>query len=869
MEIYNIQNHQERNKALELCKNLLEKQMLIPVIGAGFSYETQTDNNGAIPSADQLKETLYDFIKLHSGYEESELTEIGRKNLADLSPIFWSIFDRIPKDKLESFFDYIHKNFVDITCRKGFQDEFLRIRWPYLFTLNYDSLIEDSRKGYYPVIPYASINHYYSREKAKLYKLHGDAKEYLDTGDNKYLILSRAQYIESLMSDDNRDMLNELLTAFSSKSILFLGCGLSEELDLLYSSQLAIKEKVKSIDPNHQAIIYISFESEESATLPLSLMKQDQLSQYGITHVFRVFSENESEKFFDDLAEISVTIPKPGVEAFLEKYSAVRYEQLEPNDTKSRDYLVQENLIWKSFDTHTVTLPGYYVGRTEASKVIDFVAGNDPLCFVSGSYFSGKTMLLLDIAKHFSSKKVYLFPSGTDIPDENLDTLLQKENAVFCFDAKSLKVAQIKKISVASELDKIKKNRSHAIIVVDSSDAPMYKYIFEARNTYREFELFNVDSSFDVLEEPEFNKKIGMISLPPYSRGETLLDYIVRNEKDLINDTGIDDYFLRPQNDLLAKNTKKRIKALIMLATEIRIPAKRAIVFGIDEAIHEMIRCCSQSKPVFVIDRDYSMYSGEASGFAFICNSKYWIIRALSIFAKAQITNIDVIAEAYFDIIHDYRSIYKDDDVKFYQECEPYYYFDHIQLLFNYRWFPNSTKLLNAIYDKLLPILANSFQFLHQKAKGKLVIAQIQLKNKNNNDGKNNLKEAVYNITRAIELAKMYPKAKNIDETILHMVYTQGRILIQYSCVSKKYVPQAVEICSKLYEIQDHIRDDAYDFTSGRGSDKRAFESFKRILATDLSIRNFNDLNIEKAENLLSRWTGKKFVILRKKRKNG
>ncbi len=116
-------------------------------------------------------------------------------------------------------------------------------------------------------------------------------------------------------------------------------------------------------------------------------------------------------------------------------------------------------------------------------------------------------------------------------------------------------------------------------------------------------------------------------------------------------------------------------------------------------------------------------------------------------------------------------------------------------------------------------------------------------------------------------MANMYPKAKNIDETILHMVYTHGRILIQYSCVSKKYVPQAVETCHKLHEIQDRIRDDAYDFIRGQGSDKKAFESFKEILITDPFIRSFEDLDIEKLENLLSRWTGKKFVIQRKKRR--
>ena len=86
---------------------------------------------------------------------------------------------------------------------------------------------------------------------------------------------------------------------------------------------------------------------------------------------------------------------------------------------------------------------------------------------------------------------------------------------------------------------------------------------------------------------------------------------------------------------------------------------------------------------------------------------------------------------------------------------------------------------MDAIYEKLLEKLAGSYQFLHQKAKGKLVIAQMQHKSRKISDVKESLQEAVYNITRAQELAKQYPNAKNIDETLLHMAYTTGRIYIQ------------------------------------------------------------------------------------------
>lgn len=473
--------------------------------------------------------------------------------------------------------------------------------------------------------------------------------------------------------------------------------------------------------------------------------------------------------------------------------------------------------------------------------------------------------LLIEFSKYFDAKKVYIFPSGTNISDDRLEYLLRKEGALFCFDSKTLSTAQIKRISSGSELDEIKMRHSCAIVVVDASDAPMYKYIFEARNTARDFPNIRISGVLDGKEEPLFNQNIGMISLPPYSKGETLLDYVVRNEKELMMSSDADTHFLKPHKRLLATNPHGRIKALIMLATEIRISAKRAIQFEIDGHINDIIRCCHETNGMPVIEKDYSIYSGDSSGFEFVCNSKYWIMRALSAYTNACDDSINVVAEAYKSIVANYHEIYKDDEIRFYQKCEPYYFFDHIQLLFNYRWFSNPAKLMNAIYDRLLPLLSNSYQFLHQKAKGKLVIAQVQRKNKRGYDALITLGEALMNITRAIKLAEKVPDAKNIDETLLHMQYTKGRILIECSCVSIRYVPRAVDACYQLYQMQRNIRHDAYDFTTGTGNDKASFEKFKKILFSNHSVHSFDDLNAENANDLLNRWTGLRFRITKKK----
>ena len=141
MEILNVRNSHEHGKMLELCFNLCQKYALIPVIGSGFSFGSPTDNNGTIPSVSELTEFLFKYISAYSNYSPEDLIDIQKESLPDLSNSFWDIYSRIPEEKLEEFYEYINKNFQNISFWKDFQSEFLEIRWPYLFTLNYDKLM--------------------------------------------------------------------------------------------------------------------------------------------------------------------------------------------------------------------------------------------------------------------------------------------------------------------------------------------------------------------------------------------------------------------------------------------------------------------------------------------------------------------------------------------------------------------------------------------------------------------------------------------------------------------------------------------------------------------------------------------------------
>lgn len=82
MEILRIADRYEREKAVTLCENLIEKHALVPVIGAGFSFETPTDNGGTIPSSDNLFSELFSNVEKYSGYSKDELGEIRKSSLS-------------------------------------------------------------------------------------------------------------------------------------------------------------------------------------------------------------------------------------------------------------------------------------------------------------------------------------------------------------------------------------------------------------------------------------------------------------------------------------------------------------------------------------------------------------------------------------------------------------------------------------------------------------------------------------------------------------------------------------------------------------------------------------------------------------------
>lgn len=197
-------------------------------------------------------------------------------------------------------------------------------------------------------------------------------------------------------------------------------------------------------------------------------------------------------------------------------------------------------------------------------------------------------------------------------------------------------------------------------------------------------------------------------------------------------------------------------------------------MMGITEILYSLCKTTN-----IAIQKDYLSEAELApdihDSFCFVCNSKYWVYKCLSAYAGNR-AHYDTIADAFYEIVSTIQRQYAGRfGQSYYQAIKPYYFFDTIQFTF----FTNSQQtgslfLPDVIYDKLLPLFKDDFQFLHQKAKCLLWNSK---RKKNNEERASLLNKAFQQVTRASVLAKKQAPA-NMEYSLYHMEVTKNLILV-------------------------------------------------------------------------------------------
>lgn len=747
-------------------KNAINSKHLIPVLGSGFTTGSKTQR-GEVPDVKQLTHKIAELIAETDKYKKAKVSELENTDLSILANIFWKEMEN-PKYKktLSKFQEYMEDNFTKVYDFPILKRKFLNSGWRYIYTLNYDDAVERNLE-IEKIIPYTRQNPEFIEQHLCLFKLHGDAKEYIKTGDPRYCVLSQKQYLESINAFENYDMFQHLESDFVSNSLLFVGCSLDNELDILFASNTNLQNKVM-LNRDDSRIIYVRY--IESLATDLSLQEELKLSGYGVTHVISVKGMTEMNQFYDMVYELNRQRENIEKENDLENYRGIHFHKLKEDDQRNMEYFFISERV--SLKNGVITLPGFFINRTQGNELKEVLSQKSVLHILTGPKMSGKTYLLLQLLQELPPERTYYLPIA--INDKVLDAIVQKKDCIFLMDKGVLSISQIKLLF--NNLVQMKRNRIKIVLVVDADNKDFLEFYSEKQVIDTDLiKFFTLKNKFDERELAEFNRHIAKLRLVDYKKKNTILDFLFKVEDTLIGK----HMRILPQIHFLEAANQREVKAMIVLAVENVIPVSLANKLDIVDALFDL-----SSRFAITIQKDYLSGIEEEydySRYKFVNNSPYWVMRCLSKCADS-VDNHAVIASAFYSIIEKFESIYRNNPAGFNAKIKEYYMLDTLQVFFASSDTKGTLKLPNSIYEKLHGKLFNNFQFLHQEAKCELRVARRE---KAKEIILGILQKAFGNINRALDLGEK-SGASNIEYTLSHMKVTKALILSNYLLIGKQ-----------------------------------------------------------------------------------
>ena len=311
--------------------------------------------------------------------ESSSLEKYSFQQLADE-------YFREPIVDIEKIKSTLLNRFTGVSLTSEVKKDFLRWNWEYIYTLNIDDAIE-RELGIIKVLPFTDFaNH---KTTQFVYKLHGDAADAITAGtsESMKLVFGNSDYISSLIT--NRALISTLTNDVAESHLLFIGCSLTEELDILYALAQA---NITTGPPPSNNRVYIT------ANEPLDYESKKKLRHYGITEVLVV----DYDEFYSFVA--SIDNPHAAIKSPIDPYY---YAGATPARRTQKTFL--QYLLQTSWNTHEDPT-GLAVSRDMLNKVSLLIA--EPIIVLWGRRFSGRTTLLFEVLSRHSNRKRYFIPSS-------------------------------------------------------------------------------------------------------------------------------------------------------------------------------------------------------------------------------------------------------------------------------------------------------------------------------------------------------------------------------------------------------------------------------------------------------------------------
>lgn len=777
IRILNFDIQDDKSKIQYELNRYFKANMVVPVLGSGFTVGEPTKKHKNVPSGQGMKD--YMLLKIKESIDDPKvLVNLKNETFSTISTIY---NECVSQDEQR---DYLKNYFIGV-CLSTSKKELLSIPFQNIYTLNIDDAIESSNDNIEvflnnrPDIDDETIADYKAEGKTILFNLHGDATEQIKYRES--LIFNRQEYVASLSK--NKFLLNYLSTDLTSNCPMYIGCSLDDEIDLLYSVSN------KGISTLQHNTYYVTCED-------IDFLMKIKLKQYGIDTVIRLTSVEQYNEFYIYLKDIySFSLNEKNSEKGLSFNPSVEYfNSTDRTIEEDLSYLINSSYVYKEFRNKKIVLPSFFISRDIMleQSTLDKIK-QSIVTIIYGHRYSGKTFVLLDIYQKFSSDNKIFIPQNTRADSQQLIKKFKEINdSIFFIDANGLDEEIISYI--IDNREEIVRRRLRFVFTLTSADKDNLFVIYrlEKLNQTNFISKYYIKNLLSNKETDQINKKldatlIGRFATSGKDNKITILDNILRviQNKKIVSTQQISLI----NKELLSKDlTPNIIELLVMLAIKNGVVTIKEVdnyrlekgAAFLDSNFNPLI----QFAYIDEIERKY----GDNSAHKFLCNSNVWLLRELQRIASYQSNHL-LIVKAYQNIVRTINENYPVDTRRQRSEVGKYIKFDEINDIFSNN--KGARKLIDNIYEGLLGLLQNNIQYFHQRAKslswgdsqygdlekalGYIDKAKLdyELEYKNNYEFQDAYKHICY--TRATILAKIaykqYYKDKEINNEVIKAIY--------------------------------------------------------------------------------------------------
>lgn len=562
------------------------EEALVPILGSGFTRGVNTKRGGKVPSGKDLKDAMIEKISLKKKINKIELES---EQFSSIAEFYQNTFTNPSKDGV---IDYYLKNFTGVRINKPQQLRFLNdIKWPYVYTLNIDTGIEDSKprewEVFYPNRKFdkRKIN----QECRTLYKIHGDVAMFCKSLDYNEMILTESQYIASLQQSEQ---FHDLLSAdCGNKNLLYIGCSLDDEIDIKYSV-LADKNRNKKVRDIRG--IYVTSDD-------LSEFKKDKLEGFNISHIIKLTSSDDYESFYEFLVECYEE-SQAQIERNIANFKYTELERIGKDKENNLDYLAD-------LSPDKSKLPFYYVS---SERVQNIKLLKDKVNVIIGRRFVGKSMLAHAILEENPNYQRYFISEKESLSEEDVADLLQEENALIIFDSESLDDRGFNNLLV--KFDSSKKNI--VCVFFNSFDDVVNLITFHS-----DIINYAIEETLSgkMLEQDvqAINKKLNLLGIATFNKKNNLLDNTLR----------IANVYDRKLVDKYIIISLEELKLIIWILFKNKIYFEDIVTLGLAKEYKKIV---NKFSPFIQEEKCKKGEIGKHSTIKVICNGKLGLLQILS-----------------------------------------------------------------------------------------------------------------------------------------------------------------------------------------------------------------------------------------------